>query len=458
MLAIIILIIKTDKNDKPRSYIIAVICIIILLICRFLVQKTYLSNESDGWDSYDVTNNAANNYIEWIDSPKLLRICGTYEYTIRDFYFTFIKKDNTINAKKEVDKYLADNEVDISDNEYTALFKDKNLVFIMMEAMDDWLINPEVTPTIYEMMHHGFNFTNHYSPAYVTGATANTEFIANTGMYPNINKLSPNYAFVNNTFPYSLANLFKDKGYTVNSYHRSSGYIYNRDNMHLSFGYSKYHSYLDLGISEENLNLDSYLIKDGYDKIVSSDKFMSFIITYSPHTPYSYSKEECTTHLDEIKKIYPDETNEEILCAYSAARETDEMFKVLLTKLKENNILDNTVIIAYADHPNKLVLRGQETDKLNKTTFFIYSNNMPENNIDKVTSSINILPTTLNLFGLDKTYLYPGIDALSDKENYVIFDDYTYYDGTNIKGITSNMYDEINYSINLLTSDYYANK
>ena len=65
-----------------------------------------------------------------------------------------------------------------------------------MESMDDWMVNEEVTPTMYEMMNHGFNFTNHYSPGYVTGETANTEFVANTGMYPSINKLSPNYAYL----------------------------------------------------------------------------------------------------------------------------------------------------------------------------------------------------------------------------------------------------------------------
>ena len=82
-----------------------------------------------------------------------------------------------------------------------------------MESMDDWMVNEEVTPTMYEMMNHGFNFTNHYSPGYVTGETANTEFVANTGMYPSINKLSPNYAYIDNDYPYSIANLFKKEGY-----------------------------------------------------------------------------------------------------------------------------------------------------------------------------------------------------------------------------------------------------
>ena len=453
-----VMAVKTRKKANKTNLIIVITCIIFLLIARFLIQRTYLSHEDDGWNSFEVINNYANNYIEWVDSPKILRASGTFEYLIRDFYISFLKKDNTTKSLKDAETYIKLHEDDYESNEYTGIYKDKNLIFVMMEALDDWLVNPKVTPTMYEMMQHGFNFTNHYSPVYVTGATANTEFIANSGMYPNINKLSPNYAFVNNSFPYSIASLFKEEGYITNSYHRSSGYIYNREKMHESLGYNKYHSYLNLDIDEENINLDSYLIKNGYNKIINNDKFMSFIITYTPHSPYNYSKEECTTHLDEIKKIYPKEKNEEILCAYAAARETDEMFKVLIEKLTADNLLGDTIIVAFSDHPNRVVIRDDETEKLNKTIFYIYDSESSSHQIDKLTSSINILPTLANLFDLNHEYVYPGYDALSNEDGYIIFDDYTYYDGTEIKKITTDMKEEIDYSINLLVSDYYHNK
>ena len=96
---------------------------------------------------------------------------------------------------------------------------------------------------------------------------------------------------------------------------------------------------------------------------------MSFIITYSPHSPYTYEKIECTTNLDDIKGIYPDITNEEYLCGFSAARETDNMFKLLLEKLKEDNLLEDTVIVAFSDHPNKIIISDDETEKLNQTKF-----------------------------------------------------------------------------------------
>lgn len=50
------------------------------------------------------------------------------------------------------------------------------------------------------------------------------------------------------------------------------------------------------------------------------------------------------------------------------------MFKLLLEKLEEDNLLDKTIIVAFSDHPNKVLIRDDETELLNKTVFFIYNN------------------------------------------------------------------------------------
>ena len=457
---IILLIFKTRTKKfyqiKSKQSFVVIPLVLVIILCRIVFINVKLDNESDGWDSREVKNNLSNYYKNWIVPENLLRLCGTYEYLIKDFYHSFFQKDNSIAASDYVTKYISENKNVTESNNYNGIFRDKNLIFVMMESMDDWMVNEETTPTIWNMMQHGFNFNNHYSPGYVTGETANTEFIANTGMYPNINKLSPNYAYVDNDYPYSIANLFKKAGYTTNSFHRSSGYIYNRENMHLSLGYSKYHSYWDIGIDDKHMDLDSYIIKNGYDKVVQQNgKFMSFIITYSPHSPYTYDKIECTTNLADIKNIYPDITNEEYLCGFSAARETDNMFKSLLEKLENANLLDDTVIVAFSDHPNKIIIRDDETEKLNKTKFFIYSSQMNSNQIDTITSSINILPTVINLFGIDSKYLYTGYDALNTNEEYVIFSDYTYYDGSKISNLNDYLTNKLKYSSDVLISNYY---
>ena len=230
----ILLVYKTRTKRTYKFKSIQSLILVIMIIVLFGVRRIYINNNlnsvNDGWNSNNIISNDSNYYQNWNSPTRLVKICGIYEYLIKDFYNSFIKKDNSVEARLFVNNYIDDNYKE-DNNEYTGIFKDKNLIFVMMESMDDWLVNENVTPTMYMMMQHGFNFNNHYSPGYVTGDTANTEFIANTGMYPVINKLSPNYAYVNNSYSYSIANLFKNEGYTVNSFHRSGGGIYNRENI-----------------------------------------------------------------------------------------------------------------------------------------------------------------------------------------------------------------------------------
>lgn len=457
-----IFIFKFSKFDTYRIKSKQTILLIILFsisIGLYSYNTTQLSKTTDGWDAKEILNNDSNFYTNWVDSNKLLNISGTYQYLIKDLYMSFFYKQKIKNSNKIITSYINENMKTTNDLEYFGRFKDKNLIFVMMESIEDWQINEQVTPTLFYMMQHGFNFTNHYSPDYVVGKTANTEFIANTGIYPNINHMTPHYAYTDNSFPFSIANLFKEEGYLVNSFHRSLEHIYNRKAMHEAFGYSRYHSFSDMGIDFKNVDYDSNLIIDGYDKIVNDDKFMSFIITYTGHSPYSYSENKCKKNLEEIEKLnITNNLNEEEKCALSAARETDKMFKKLLNKLKDDDKLDDTIIVAFSDHPNYVKLNDNETNLLNKTIFFIYNNKSSSHQINTLTSSINILPTVINLFGINTKYVYAGYDALNTKNEYVIFKDYTYFNGKEILPINEILEKNINYSKALLVSDYYKNK
>lgn len=157
---IILLIFKTRTKKayqiKSKQTIILIGIILLIIVGRIIFINTKLNNTSDGWDSREVSNNSSNYYKNWIEPTKLLRICGTYEYIINDFYHSFLEKDNSVRAKDNVTSYIKENKKEIKDKNYTGIFKNKNLIFVMMESMDDWMVNEEVTPTMHEMMNHGF--------------------------------------------------------------------------------------------------------------------------------------------------------------------------------------------------------------------------------------------------------------------------------------------------------------
>lgn len=124
---IILLIFKTRTKKvyqiKSKQTIILIGIILLIIGGRLIFINTKLNNTSDGWDSREVSNNSSNYYKNWIEPTKLLRICGTYEYIINDFYHSFLEKDNSVNARENVTKYIEENKKEVNDKNYTGIFK-----------------------------------------------------------------------------------------------------------------------------------------------------------------------------------------------------------------------------------------------------------------------------------------------------------------------------------------------
>ena len=186
------------------------------------------------------------------------------------------------------------------------------------------------------------------------------------------------------------------------------------------------------------------------------------------------SIEENTTNTnDETSKEVPTPgfvQMSELECIKRQAKETDYMFELLLQNLEEKGLIDNTILVVFTDHylytiEDKSILdnyKDTSNNLINKTPFFIWSKDGKRTNINKVTSQLNILPTTLNLFGINyNSNNYIGKDALDPNyEGIVFFSDYSWYDGsiyvengeiTNNKNATYEYLEEKNYYISYLT-------
>lgn len=137
----IILIYKFSISYKFKMKKIEIIILIVMVMSIGFIynyNKKSLTNTQDGWDSTSVLSNNANYYTNWLNSVNNLKISGIYEYIVRDLYFSFFKKDNVIEAKNNVKKYLEEHPIDEEKRQnYYGIFKDKNLIFVMLESMDD---------------------------------------------------------------------------------------------------------------------------------------------------------------------------------------------------------------------------------------------------------------------------------------------------------------------------------
>jgi phosphoglycerol transferase MdoB-like AlkP superfamily enzyme len=112
--------------------------------------------------------------------------------------------------------------------------------------------------------------------------------------------------------------------------------------------------------------------------------------------------------------------------------ELDKALELLLNKLEEKGILDDTVIVMTADHfPYGLSLEemNEKSDieltepfLKHKSTLILWNNTIEKTEIDKYISNLDILPTVLNLFGIDyDSRLLMGKDILSDSDGLVIY-------------------------------------
>ena len=161
----------------------------------------------------------------------------------------------------------------------------------------------------------------------------------------------------------------------------------------------------------------------------------------------------------------------------------------LLEQLEQRGILEDTVICLAADHyPYGLdkvfidELAGHEVDEnfeLYRSTLILWSGDMETPVVvQQPCSSLDILPTLSNLFGLEyDSRLMMGRDILSDSEGLVVFSDrsfltefgcfnaltdtFTPYDDRAVpesyaKGIIKQVNDMFFYSVAILENDYYG--
>ena len=446
---------KNRINHVKNILRTLLISFLIHLILPFFLGGATTSLEWNAW------RNKRNIYNTFNDNNKCMELVGFFEYNFRNMYVNYIRKDKTSDTEslEFLDNIFNENSEHV--NSYTGIFEGKNLIILQLESIDTFLTNESIMPNLVSLRNNSINFLDHYSFVNGGGSTFNSEFMVNTGYTTPYTYNQNAYTFSKNNFNYSLPNLFKSVGYTVNAFHMNSSEYYSRGVNYKNFGYNSYNGLKDLKIySDKSYELDTELIKNEEfnSKIFNVEnpidsRFVSYIITYTAHTPFQKDKGTCNMLLTEEQINDPNYNPTEFDCMKIQAKETDDMIGLLIDNLKEKNLYDNTVIVVFADHyaytlTDETILpqyKDTSTNLINHTDCFIWSSDLKPINITKTTSQLNILPTLLNLFNLyvNPNY-YIGEDALDPSyQGYVFFNDYSWYDGkryvdatgTIIKGI-----------------------
>ena len=343
---------------------------------------------------------------------------------------------------------------DITDkNDYTGLFEDKNLIIIMMESVNDIIINEKYYPNFYKLYTEGWHFSNNYSPR-SSCATGDNEMSGMTGLYSIHDACTAN-KYKENKYYEALFNLFNNKGYKTSSMHDYTEAYYKRSIIHPNMGSQKFYGvqslkmpyYTEYGewASDEDFMKRFLTVIDKYEE---GTKFMTWLTTVSTHQPYSFESPYGDMYLNVFKN---EKYNAATKRYMSKLKVLDNSLGILINGLEERNILEDTIIVLFADHypyglakTNIEKVLGYDVNKdsvADKTPFVIYNPKLEAKEYKEFNTFMNLTPTMANLFNLDyDPRLYLGHDVFSkDHENYVVFSDgswkneHAYYSAANSK-------------------------
>lgn len=366
---------------------------------------------------------------EIIINPSLPPLQATINYNVLEFNWDRLKSSASNELVLNMHEYFS-NKAPTNQNEYTGIFKGKNLIVITAEAFSHYAIREDITPTLAMMANQGIIFENFYNPVWGV-STSDGEYVVLTSLIPK-NRVWSLARSSNNYFPLTYGQQFLNLDYLSMAFHNHTYTYYQRHLSHPNLGYE----YIGVG---NGLNLtnqwppsDLELMQETVDYFTTKSPFHIYYMTVSGHQFYTFTGNMMSYKNRLAVQDLPYSSN---VKAYLAAQiELDKGLEFLINALKQAGVYEDTVIVISADHyPYGLTIDEIEelANKPIDQTFELYRSSLiihvPEIEnivVDKPTSSMDILPTISNLFGLEyDSRLLMGTDVFSDHPPMVIFYD-----------------------------------
>jgi len=391
-----------------------------------------------------------------------------------------------------------------SQNAYTGLFEGKNLILICAEAFSGFLIDPELTPTLYRLSTNGINFNDYYQQS-IAGTTGG-EYQLLFGLIPTSGGSSIKEITQNGTHT-NMGELLNDQGYFGMAFHNSTYTYYDRHETHTRLGYSG--GYMGVGNGLEDLispkwpASDLELVQETLPMYIDKQPFNVYYMTVSGHSVYAFGNNAMSRENKDAVDAWCAKKNlsyTEPVRAYLAANlELEKAVAYLVETLEEKGIADDTVICIAPDHfpygldsdaslgnmPYLSELYGYPVntyEERDRSRAIIWCGALEDKEpiiVDTPSSSLDILPTLCNLFGVEwDSRLYVGRDVLSDALPLVFFGNYDwktdlgYYSSTSkiftptdenavipedyVEKISSMVRNRMTFSKSVLSNDYYT--
>jgi lipoteichoic acid synthase len=375
------------------------------------------------------------------DREMLVKNIGTYNYHIYDVFLQ--SKSSAQRALADgselagIDNYIRASYIK-PDDEMFGIGKDKNLIIVSMESLQNFVINEkvngeEITPFLNDFIGESYYFNNFYHQTQ-QGKTSDSEFLLDNSLYP-LNRGAVFFTHSGNQFD-SMTESLNENGYYTTAMHANNKSFWNRDIMYDSLGYERFYSLPDYQVTDENsVNWgmkDTPFFEQSVEHMKEMPKpFSTKMITLTNHYPFT---------LDEEDKLIDPYTSKDgtVNRYFQTVRYMDEALKNFITDLKESGLYEDSVIVMYGDHygisENHNTAMSQYLGKevtplvstqLQRVPLIIHVPGKEGKTISKVSGQIDLKPTILHLMGIDtKKDIQFGGDLFSEQhEDFAILRD-----------------------------------
>lgn len=398
---------KTITKIKRRAPIIFIISILATVVYigyipfnLYVLKNTEVKN-SYLFDNYDPTNTA-----------KYFSPIGYHVFDIYTVYKNSKPYELNIEEKAEVDNFFKLKQENLPDNEYAAMFKDKNLIVIQVESLESFVLgkeinNKEITPVMNNLVNTGLYFPNIYEQVN-EGTSSDSDLMINTSMFP-LRRGSTFFRYPNTTYN-SLPLLLESEGYETNAIHPDKGSFWNYIGGLTGIGFQNF-------IDEFSFNLDERIgmglsDKSYFKQVVPMLKdmknpFYAFTVTLTSHGPFDIPEEYRTLGLD------AELGSSELGGYFESLKYTDAAIGTFLELLEKEGLLNNTVVVIEGDHTGVHKYYNHSIDQLSNTEEWYYDNGHPTvpfiiwskdietpKTFDTIGGQIDIMPTLLYTMGV----------------------------------------------------------
>lgn len=364
-----------------------------------------------------------------------------------DIDFAALAESAKSNEIVKLHSYVA-SQTPSSKNEFTGLFKGKNLILITAEAFSAEVIDKDRTPTLYRLANKGIKFTDYYQPAW-GGSTSTGEYSNIVGLVP-MNGVKSIKDTIGKNMYYTMGNQLMRLGYYSLAFHNNSYTYYSRNLTHENLGYSKFIGYgngIEEGVSKAWPQSDLEMMQYTLDLYADKQPFSIYYMTVSGHCLYNWTGNAMSKkNRAALENVNASET---VKAYYAANMELEYGMQYLVSELERRGIADDTVIVISPDHYpyglEKSEAWGTDKDylaelygypasdifKRDHSALIIWSGCLEDRDepivVDTPTYSLDIVPTLSNLFGTEfDSRLLVGRDVFSDAEPLVLWTNYSW--------------------------------